>query len=543
MTFGSLFAGIGGFDLGLERAGMKPLWQVEKDEWCQKILKKHWPEVKRYGDIREVHGIMAHAERKRGQSGKIYKRDIPKAFERREAGSFGANCQIQSSAPCPTCLSPVDLICGGFPCQPFSVAGKQRGKEDDRYLWPEMLRVITEIKPRWVIGENVTGILHMGFNDMLSDLETAGYEVWPLIIPACAVNAPHRRDRVWIVAYATTMRSRGWGSSCKKRRAGLVSEKQEGCAVGRKIKRCRNVCSKDVANGNYSGRKERCGAEPMEAEHTASECGGKGHPNNPWSTEPDIYGIPDEFSKGLDKVRLNETKRHDRLVLPKQKGVLYAKTKNARPRKILQKLSEKDVSKKVQFESGRFNGFQEKEVLQSILHGSRNDAGQSNPLGSKKKSLGSENTKMRILWNGKEFKCSSHGFKPNEQQKGKHKDFMLFMSHLLALDSRETQVFDLQGAVFLQNLREGICEGLAGYVPTTLSEVQKIWQSASDKEKDWLTIRAYTGNPFHAEWPGIPRVAQGVKNRVDRLRGLGNAVVPQIPEIIGRIIMEIEGSE
>jgi len=157
ITVGSLFSGIGGFDLGLERAGFKIKWQVEINEWCQKILTKHWPNVSKYRDIRRV-GIHN--------------------------------------------LEAVNLICGGFPCQPFSTAGKRKGKEDDRYLWPEMLRVISELQPRWVIGENVAGFVSMGLDDCISDLESQGYEVQTFIIPACALNAPHRRDRVWIVAYS-----------------------------------------------------------------------------------------------------------------------------------------------------------------------------------------------------------------------------------------------------------------------------------------------------------------------------------------------------
>jgi DNA-cytosine methyltransferase len=161
MTFGSLFAGIGGFDLALEKIGMTCKWQVEIDPFCQKVLAKHFPNVQRYSDVKEV-------------------------------GSHN--------------LEPVDLICGGFPCQPFSVAGKQRGKEDDRYLWDEMLRVISELKPSWVIGENVAGIIELALEQVCASLEVQGYEVQPLIIPACAVNAPHRRDRVWIIANRTSQR-------------------------------------------------------------------------------------------------------------------------------------------------------------------------------------------------------------------------------------------------------------------------------------------------------------------------------------------------
>jgi DNA (cytosine-5)-methyltransferase 1 len=157
MKFISLFAGIGGFDLGLERAGMQCVGQVEIDKKCQAVLAKHWPNVKRMGDIREVKG-----------------------------DEFG----------------PVDLICGGFPCQPFSHAGKRKGEADNRYLWPEMVRVIAAVGPAWVLGENVAGIISMALDKVHSDLESIGYQVQSFIIPACAVDAPHRRDRVWIVAHS-----------------------------------------------------------------------------------------------------------------------------------------------------------------------------------------------------------------------------------------------------------------------------------------------------------------------------------------------------
>lgn len=159
--FLDLFAGIGGFSLGLECAGMECIGQVEIDPYCNKILEKHWPDVKRLLDIKNIKG---------------------NEFEK------------------------VDLICGGFPCQPFSVAGKQRGKKDDRYLWPEMLRVIKLYKPAWCIIENVTGFVRMGLDTTLFDLESAGYTCQTFNIPACAINAPHQRKRIWIMAYSSTQR-------------------------------------------------------------------------------------------------------------------------------------------------------------------------------------------------------------------------------------------------------------------------------------------------------------------------------------------------
>lgn len=157
-----LFSGIGGFSLGLEATGgFKTVAFCEIDTYCQKVLSKHWPDVPVHSDIRglEYNGA-------------------------------------------------VDIITGGYPCQPFSVAGKQRGKEDPRHLWPEMFRIIREVKPRWLIAENVEGHIKLGLDSVLDDLEGAGYTCWPFIIPACAVGAPHRRNRIWIIANARCKQQR-----------------------------------------------------------------------------------------------------------------------------------------------------------------------------------------------------------------------------------------------------------------------------------------------------------------------------------------------
>lgn len=154
-----LFSGIGGFSLGLERAGMETVAFCEYDEKCRKVLKKHWPDVPQYNDVRTL-----TAE------------------------------QLKNDG------ITIDLICGGYPCQPFSTAGKRAGEEDDRHLWPEVLRLIQEIRPAWVLCENVAGHISMGLDSVLSELEGEGYQQQVFIIPACAVGAFHRRDRVWIIA-------------------------------------------------------------------------------------------------------------------------------------------------------------------------------------------------------------------------------------------------------------------------------------------------------------------------------------------------------
>ena len=184
LTHGSLFSGIGGFDLGFDRAGIDTLWQVERDPYCLKVLEKHWPDVTRYTDVRSVHGILAHPTSE--QDRRIQQPEL----------------SSNTRAGCQQCLAPVDIITGGFPCQPFSVAGKRRGTADDRHLWPEMRRIIEEVRPRWVVAENVPGLIKLALDAVLSDLEALGYTVGAVTVPACAVDAPHRRDRLWIMAHA-----------------------------------------------------------------------------------------------------------------------------------------------------------------------------------------------------------------------------------------------------------------------------------------------------------------------------------------------------
>lgn len=160
MTQLELFAGIGGFGLAGHWAGIETVCQVEIDPFCRQVLKKNFPHAHQYDDIRTFDG-------------------------RQWRG--------------------VDIVSGGFPCQPYSHAGQRKGNDDDRALWPEMLRIIREVAPAWVVGENVAGLITMDggrvFDGIVTDLENAGYSVETYIVPACAVGAPHRRDRVWIVAH------------------------------------------------------------------------------------------------------------------------------------------------------------------------------------------------------------------------------------------------------------------------------------------------------------------------------------------------------
>ena len=166
MTHGSLFSGIGGFDLAADWMGWENKFHCEWNEFGQKILKHYWPNAKSYGDITKTDFTIWRGK--------------------------------------------IDVLTGGFPCQPYSTAGKRLGKEDDRHLWPEMLRAIREIQPRWVIGENVYGLVNwsggMVFHEVQTEMEIEGYEIFPYVLPASGVGAFHRRERVWFVAYNDSFR-------------------------------------------------------------------------------------------------------------------------------------------------------------------------------------------------------------------------------------------------------------------------------------------------------------------------------------------------
>lgn len=183
LTHASLFSGIGGFDLAAEWAGMINLFNCDNDPFCRRVLKHHFPYATQYADIKTTDFIP-------------------------HRGS-------------------VDVLTGGFPCQPFSMAGKRRGTDDDRYLWPEMLRVVREIRPGWIVGENVLGIVNWSdglvFEQVCADLEAEGYCVQPYVLPACGVDAPHQRYRTWFVAHAIE------DSGCNRCLCG--STEQEGAAV------------------------------------------------------------------------------------------------------------------------------------------------------------------------------------------------------------------------------------------------------------------------------------------------------------------------
>ena len=259
MTHLSLFSGIGGLDLAAEWAGFTTVGQCEFADYPTKVLEKHWPDVPRWRDIRTL---------------------TKESFYER------------------TGQRTVDVISGGFPCQPFSVAGKQKGKNDDRYLWPEMLRVIRELRPRCVVGENVPGIIKIAAGQVVKDLERAGYHVVVFHYEAAAVGAWHRRARVFFVGLADVA-----DTACKR------IQGHAAICTAKPAERSRQMQS-DAESGNedvYDAMRSGCAGDArwkQLQELADGRC---------WAAEPDVgrvaHGIP---------ARVDRLKCLGNAVLPQQ---------------------------------------------------------------------------------------------------------------------------------------------------------------------------------------------------------------------------------
>jgi DNA (cytosine-5)-methyltransferase 1 len=277
LTHGSLFSGIGGFDLAAEMMGWENIFHVEKEPFCQKILKYYWPDAKSYGDIKQTDF--------RGYRGKI------------------------------------DVLSGGFPCQPFSDAGNKKGTADDRYLWPDMLRAVREIRPRWIVGENVRGLVSWSgglvFDQVHTDLETEGYEVTAFLLPACSVNAPHQRNRIWFIAYrgdtgpeslrGSIEQTNGSETAAHSERIGSserITEIQPGQSARNRFDSA--GLQWDVADATGSGmERDRTDRQPFARIQGGKEVSGRHRAGTDWTvwpTQSPLCSRNDGFSTRLDGI-------------------------------------------------------------------------------------------------------------------------------------------------------------------------------------------------------------------------------------------------
>ena len=248
LTVGSLFSGIGGFDLGLERAGMKVIWQSEIDTFASRVLKKHWPDVPNLGDITKVD--WSEVERP-------------------------------------------DVICGGYPCQPFSTAGKRGGADDPRHLWPAMHNAIRVLRPRYALMENVRGHLSLGFNRVLGDLAEIGYDAEWQVIPAAAVGAPHKRDRVFIVAYPNNA---GMGTQRREVQRQKSSGQQKRQVVARYVFGRRGA---EMANAD-GRRQQKCDAQIGVVSILSKS---RERNNEWWEVEPNVGRVANGVSDRVDRLK------------------------------------------------------------------------------------------------------------------------------------------------------------------------------------------------------------------------------------------------
>ena len=251
-----LFSGIGGFSYGFEMANLgETIAFVEKDEFCQKILRKHWKDVPIIDDIRKVNGK-----------------------------DFGT----------------ATIISGGFPCQPFSVAGKRKGKDDDRYLWDETIRVVAECKPKWFIGENVDGIVNISNGTILrqiqEDLEKEGFQVQCLVIPASGIGAWHQRKRVWIIGHNVSHTNNVSDTSCIKYKR--ITSKQSGEDTIRRV----HFEEKKQTTYDLWGKIARCSRFFT--------------PQSWWQTQSELCGVPDGVSYELHSDRTNRIKSLGNSIVP-----------------------------------------------------------------------------------------------------------------------------------------------------------------------------------------------------------------------------------
>jgi site-specific DNA-cytosine methylase len=741
-----LFSGIGGFSLGLARAGFRTTAFCEIEEYPRSILRKHWPDVPIFEDVRELHawridenaaicyneacalknnkkltlknlpdtsgrrwheelsssaliavkrcpsllvshraniapmsadtrtsaeglpqipGVESGCKEKETQIGRtesppqekkvtgngketkpngeeeFLQETITLANHALSCPPSGASCEriilrnglispnsdlscrmeslcaenVTTTCTCGRENDKITVVTAGFPCQPASVAGKRKGTGDDRWLWPEVIRIVREFHPEWCIFENVPGLLTLEqgvvFDQVLLDLEAEGYAAWPFIVPACAVNAPHRRDRVWIVAHHA-------GRTDRRHYPGEVQrqEPQLGKGIGVDVvsdttrqlldrgrdfretgrnelaDRCCFVADTDAKHGDIPGLRAiqipqqqeagiqqdffanssgtRCEKRDIPA-ITDQQGHGAGGSNaddvantesqqtrgvfkpwfsaNPesgsdlrgqageWITERPICGTHDGISERLDE-NINElhgTVTHGMMGKTSTGGTHYAEKDDTRPSPELRVLRERIEAKNIQWQDRGQDQIFESEILREAMLWIGDGEGggeQDNTSPSGQESL---KRFLRELRYKERPPCSSHRWQRGEQQEGEYRDIVFLLSLEMALEEWEDHT---EKTVGVQNLWRA-CEEI-GFMPKTLHEVQNSWRSMSHEDKEWCIICAGTGDRYHDCWPGVGGVsAEKISSRVARLKALGNAVVPQIPELLGRCIRAV----
>jgi len=488
-----LFSGLGGFSLGLERTGhFKTVAFCDNNKYSKLVIDKHWKGIKIYDDIREI------TKEKFTTDG----------------------------------IETPDIITGGFPCQPFSVAGKQKGTSDDRHLWPEMFRIIKAFKPRYVIGENVRGIINIQdgvvFETVCTDLESEGYEVQPFIIPAAGVGAPHRRERVWIIAN----REESMVDSDNIRFQQHSTTKEE--SSGRGTSATSESTSSTIKNMENSDSRGRGWQERFRT-HDLRRSESKEQNNN-----------FDKTSEGRSQGGVESSRSNVVNTISNDEGREISRSDEEKRRIQEEHRTEHSTTGKSSRTSEIRNGDNGYETTESNVA----DTHSSNQRTGKKSKQQEGNTSRECFSNSSEYVADTNtrfGNGENEeiQSRGQTSDSSSTRGRENVADT-ESIGSDVRGREQHQGERSGQGEiggASSSNVADTIGErgrsriterenAEDVRQSPESSNTGW----------WHVE-PNVGRVAHGVSGRVHRLKGLGNSIVPQIVEEIGKALIKAERSK
>ncbi len=564
-------SGIGGFSLGLESTGgFDTVAFCEFDDFCRKVLNKHWPDVPIYKDLKEI-----------GNEPERIIQDF-------------------------------DLICGGIPCQPFSVAGKKKGKEDDRHLWPYMYEIVKSKKPTWVIVENVGGFVNVALDDVCLDLETQGYATQSFIIPACSVEAPHRRDRIWILG-------KNLENPGRALRQGGIEQGKNADEVGQghadQLERSGSTSRSDVANSQLKGLEGQHGdSSSQRGQDEGSLSGTEGSSrtdedvSNPNDTglEGGLIETRNEDATGQDtqSIRSTDTKDISRQdhdggdsQEPRADGTLSrspdgGETPSSRAAEVCEVSEESDNNQG----TSREDGHQEDNNRTLVQEGqSRIQSSVNRGLGNNQASLegsqvrqGDDNSSVNRMAESKDVSNSSgqrlqghrgeHGLREaSQEEQASRRSQEQDVSHAKELD-RDVDDNGHSGQCDGQQRQglQGELGGASGNRAEDVANTERLGQqgqgeherpsntkkdskgqaSGTDDGSQGQTGQGHTepgvggmadgvsarldGHYGFEREPNIPRVATGIPERVNRLKALGNSIVPQVIYNIGLAILEEE---
>ena len=489
MKIVDLFSGIGGFSYAAEQivGGFETIAFVERDEYCQKVLRKHWSDVPIYSDIRSFNG-------------KEYK--------------------------------DADIVVGGFPCQPWSVAGAQRGSEDDRDLWHEMVRVIEDIRPRWIIGENVSGFvtMPMGLRRSLIDLESIGYKAIPYLIPAAAVDAKHRRMRCWIVGYsehdgssAPTFRrgneqidgGSSQGQSQTSKLEGTSGREDDGFIqtdIFEIISHSNSNSQSNVSEHDKKGSGKLGKKDVANSDNTRDRTPASGFDTEQQTTE---QRRQEQSQSELSRQRENveNTNSSECQTRSEEQGAL----RESEERRIK---CDNTSGRSEDVSNTKSKGL-EGRIHSTTIGEERNESTHSRDIHSRERDnvANTDNKGVRTRING-----SDNDLQKESRGRG---------------DDRTTSRTD--AGLHAQTTKNGEMElSQKGDVPYTIGKRRCSGSSRGEDAKD---VRQSSFRERPVLWnpePNVGRVANGVPNRVHRLRCLGNSIVPQV---VARIFYSIKEAE